>query len=70
MYYWLVLLAVIVTYFFKKKDSRFYLFTAFYIFCVGVLLRIMNLTNIAEILMRISLICWVMGLGLAIKEFN
>lgn len=70
MFYWLFLISVIVTMFFFKKDSRFYLITAFYIFCTGAIMRVIGLNEISEILMRLSYILWILGLFRAFKELN
>lgn len=70
MFYWIVLILIIGIMFFLKKDSKFYLFTAFYIFCVGAILRIIWLNEVSEILMRMSFIFWLVGLFKAFKEVN
>ncbi len=70
MFYWLVLISIIVTMFFFKRDAKFYLLSAFYIFCSGVILRVIGLNEISEILMRLSFILWIIGLFKAFKELN
>lgn len=68
MYYWLFLFALLIFNWYKKKEEEFYLWVAFYLFCAGALLSIINLLFIAEILMRLSLIFWLFGFGLRLRE--
>ncbi len=70
MFYWLVTLVTIISVFFTKKNAKFYLLIGFYIFITGAVLKTINLNGISEILMRISFICWIVGLAMAIREFR
>lgn len=70
MFYWLVFILAIGSMFFVKRDAKFFLFAAFYIFCAGVILRMISLNEISEISMRISFIIWIIGLFKAFKEIN
>lgn len=70
MFYWVALFLIIGIVIIIKKDSKFYLTAAFYIFCIGALLRLTGLKEVAEILMRIDFMLWIMGLIKAYREFN
>ncbi len=68
MIYWLVLGILIVAAASFKKRASFYLSLAFYLFMAGAILRIIGINDIAELIMRISLIGWLVGLGLSFKQ--
>lgn len=70
MFYWLVLILIVGTTFFIKKDSKLYLIAALCIFGVGAILRIIGFSEVSEILMRIDLIFWIIGLVKAYKELS
>lgn len=65
MIYWLILVAIIVFQFNKRKENIFYLNIAFYIFIFGALLNIVTLKDFSEFFMRISFILFLIGLALS-----
>lgn len=68
MIYWVILAGLIISSIFFKKRASFYLWIGFYIFLTGAVLKIIGINNVAEIMMRISFIGWLVGLGLSFKE--
>lgn len=63
--YWIVLFSVLTINFFQKKEHKFYLQIGFYSFIAGVILKVIGLNEIAEFIMRMSFIFWVIGLWFA-----
>lgn len=68
MIYWIILAGSIISLIFFKKRASFYLYLAFYTFIVGAVLRVVGINDIAEAIMRISFIGWLVGIGLSFKE--
>lgn len=68
MIYWLILVLIIISIFFKRGNSQFYLNIAIYVFIGGAILRLINLNYLAEILLRVDFILWLAGFVLVIKE--
>lgn len=68
MIYWLLLFLIIGSIYLNKKNASFYFNIALYAFMIGAILRIIGLNSLAEIIMRIDFMLWLVGFALAIKE--
>lgn len=68
--YWWLLLGWVYYVFVNKGNNPKTLFTAFILFIVGVILKVFNLNNMAEVAMRISLIGWLVGIGQTLVEYK
>lgn len=64
--YWILLLLWLSFIISLKTKSTSTLFLAFTLFILAAVLTILRLESLAEILMRISLVGWIMGLGQSI----
>lgn len=53
-----------------KKHSNFALIPAFFLFLVSAFFAVFNLGNIAEQIMRISFIGWIIGISFALIEYK
>lgn len=53
-----------------KKNSDYALIPAFLLFLVSALLTVFNLRDIAELIMRISFIGWIIGIFGALIEYK
>lgn len=53
-----------------KKHSNFALTPAFFLFLVSAFFAVFNLGNIAEQIMRISFIGWIIGISFALIEYK
>lgn len=67
--YWLILIGWILGLRLLKKDSSFALIPAFGLFVVSAVLIIFNLNSLAEPVMRVSFIGWMVGVTLALVEY-
>lgn len=70
MYYWLIFLVWTLYAFFIKKDSLHHLLIAFGLFIVSSLLETVTLHQIAEPIMRVSFLGWLIGVIVALKEYK
>ena len=68
--YWFVLGSWVSYILFSKKTSEFSLKTAFILFGGGILLYFLTFQYWAEVVMRISLIGWMVGIGQALVEYK
>ena len=67
--YWLILIAWIVSIRVFKKDSDITLKIALVLFTIAAILTILNLRSIAEPIMRVSFIGWLIGIFQALIEY-
>lgn len=67
MIYWGALIILVLYINYSKKGSKFCMHFALYLFLTGALTAIIN-ENISEIFFRLSIIGWIVGVILAMKE--
>lgn len=67
--YWIVLFVWISVVWVLKKDSSFSLVPALFLFGLAALLTVFGLRNLAEPVMRVSFIGWLVGLSHALIEY-
>lgn len=67
--YWVILFVWIASIKILKKDSEITLKIAFILFILAAILTIVNLRNIAEPIMRVSFIGWMIGIFHALIEY-
>lgn len=67
--YWGILIIWIIAIKSFKKDSGVSLKIAFVLFSVAAILTIFNLRDIAEPIMRVSFIGWIIGIFQALREY-
>lgn len=53
-----------------KKESNFALIPAFILFLVSAFFSVLNLVDIAEQIMRISFIGWIVGIVFSLTEYK
>lgn len=68
--YWAVLIIWIIVIKVQKKDSGVSLKIAFVLFVLASILTILNLRNLAEPVMRVSFIGWIIGIVHALVEYK
>ncbi len=68
MIYWFILILILISLFLIKKTSEFFLKIAMFIFVIGAIMRLIHFIDIAETLMRIDFIFWLVGFFVTIKE--
>lgn len=68
--YWLIFIIWISIILFSKKDSTFAFYPAFILFLLAAVLTVFNLRSIAEPIMRISFIGWLIGIFKALIEYR
>lgn len=68
--YWIILIVWILLIKILKKDSGKSLLVAFSLFLVAAILTVLNLQNLAEPIMRVSLIGWIIGIFHALIEYK
>lgn len=68
--YWLILFLWVGGIFYLKKDSRFALYPAFVLFIVSAVLTVIGFRNVAEPIMRVSFIGWLIGIFMALIEYK
>lgn len=68
MIYWIIGVLIIISIFWKRKNSKFYFKLGLYLFIAVVFLRVINLVDLTEFLMRVDFMLWAAGIFLAIKE--
>jgi hypothetical protein len=67
--YWIILIVWSIVAKVSKKDSGATLKVAFVLFLVSALLTILNIKDLAETVMRVSFIGWLIGLFQALREY-
>lgn len=67
--YWILLIVWIAIIWILKKDSGFSLLIAFSLFLISATLTVFNFRNLAETIMRVSLIGWLIGIFQALTEY-
>lgn len=70
MVYWFLFFGWVIYAYITKKCSLHHLWIAFGLFTLAALLKTVSLDNLAEPLMRISLLGWLIGMTIAIKEYQ
>lgn len=67
-FYWLIFIVTVIIVKFYKPTSKKIMLYGFISFFVGILFTIINNLLIAEFVMRISFVFWLIGLVLAMRE--
>lgn len=67
--YWTILIVWIIGIRISKKDSGITLKIAFILFSIAAILTVFNLRYIAELIMRVSFIGWLIGIFHALIEY-
>ena len=67
--YWIILIIWIIAIFIFKKDSGLTLKIALALFLVAAVLTVFNLRDLAEPIMRVSFIGWIIGIFQALREY-
>ena len=70
MIYWLIFLIWILYAYFSKKESLHHLWIALSLFILAAILQIISFDNLAEPIMRVSLLGWVIGLFMSYVEYQ
>lgn len=68
--YWLILFSWIAVMWFSKKDSNFAFYPAIVLFIIAAVLTVFGLRSLAEPIMRISFIGWLIGIFKALMEYK
>lgn len=68
--YWIILICWILAIKIFKRDSNFALLPAFILFLIAASLTVLGLRNLAEPIMRVSLIGWIIGIFHALIEYK
>lgn len=68
IYWWVLGLCIITVWFFKLSSSPV-LLSSFGLFIFAAILTTIRITNLAEIIMRLSLIGWLVGFTQAVLEY-
>lgn len=68
--YWFILFAWVAVMWFSKKTSNFALYPAFVLFLISAVLTVIGLRSLAEPVMRISFIGWLIGIFKALIEYK
>ena len=67
--YWIILVVWISLVLVLKKDSSFSLVPALALFLFSAILTVVGIRNLAEPIMRISFIGWIVGISHALIEY-
>lgn len=68
--YWAILVIWIIAIWVLKKNSGFSLLLAFVLFIISATLTVLTFRNLAEPIMRVSLIGWIVGIFQALIEYR
>lgn len=68
--YWAILVIWIIAIWGLKKNSGFSLLLAFVLFIISATLTVLTFRNLAEPIMRVSLIGWIVGIFQALIEYR
>jgi len=68
--YWYILLSWIAIIWFSKKTSNFAFYPAFILFLISAVLTVVGLRSLAEPIMRVSFIGWLIGIFKALIEYK
>ena len=68
--YWLILFSWVAVIWFSKKTSNFAFYPAFVLFIIAAVLTVFGLRSLAEPIMRISFIGWLIGIFKALMEYK
>lgn len=62
MIYWLLLIILITLQILRRWSNLTFLWSGFYLYCLGALFSILNISIVSVPLMRVSLVLWLFGL--------
>ena len=70
LFYWLILIGILFGVWSYNKKSGFTFKSALTLFIIGAIFTVINIQNFAEVIMRISFVFLLVGIGQSLIEYN